>query len=135
MNKTYLIVVNVDNQYYLQVQETVQGEFGFKAYEKIEQGVNIFESIKDKIHSEFYEPYIIISMGIMDLRPHIIQIDKDKPESLRKYIIDDRLYKIHCGDLDEHLNIIGLKVSDDILNLSVYDISKNFTWDFQNKTS
>lgn len=128
MDKAYIIVVNVDNQLYIQLAQSDQGDFCLQAFDTIDVAKSNFESFKEKIGSKSYESHISGSMGVINLRPHIIEVDKENPESLRKYIIEDKPYKIHGGMFGAFLNLHGVKVTEEILNQSVYNVAKKYIW-------
>lgn len=126
MNKCYLIVLCLDNNYYIQLTKSTDGNgYSLRAFETLKEGLDEFESFRNKAKSSDYESHISGSLGIINLRPNIIEVSKDNPEILRKYILEETATTLKGGVFGAFINLVGLKVNKDILELSVCDVANN----------
>lgn len=123
MNHCYLVVFHVNNVHYIQLAES-DNVYSLSAFKTINDAIVQFETFKEKAKSPSYETHISGSLGIINLKPHIIETPIDNPEMLREYLIEDKPYHLKGGMLGVHLNVVGVKVKKEILNLSVCDVSK-----------
>lgn len=124
MEKCYLIVVCVENQNYIQLAES-DGKYTLRAYHTKEEALKEFESFKEKALSSNYETHISGSIGIINLRPHVIGVDKNDPKSLAEYVIDESPYVLKGSTFGAFIDMAGVKVKEEILTLSVCDVAKD----------
>jgi hypothetical protein len=123
--KCFLIVFYINNSYYIQLAE-LNGKYSLDAFNTIEDALLQFNSFKEKAKSSNYENHISGSIGIINLRPYIIEVERDNPESLRNYLIEDVAYTLKGGIFGASIDVVGVKVKEDILTLSVYDVAKRY---------
>ena len=126
MKNCYLVVFQVNNNHYIQLAKSDSGEYALSAFKTVNDAIKQFESFKEKAKSPSYENHISGSLGIINLNPHIIEVPADNPETLRKYLIEDKPYHLKGGMFGVNLDVVGVKVKEEILNLSVFDVSKQF---------
>lgn len=125
MKKCYLIVVCLSGAHYIQLAKSDSG-FSLSAFEQKEDALNKFDGFKQKAMSPNYENHISGSIGIMNLNPHIIEVELDNPESLKEYLIEDRPYELKGSVHGAFINMWGVKVKEEILKLSVCDVAKTY---------
>lgn len=125
MEKCYLIVVHIQNVYYIQLAES-NGSYSLDAFETKDEALNQFNGFNAKIKSSSYESHISGSLGIINLKPYIIEVPKDNPEVLRKYLIEDKPYLLKGSVFGAFMNFAGVKVKKEIIDLSVCDVAKKY---------
>lgn len=123
MEKCYLVVICLNNIHYIQLAKSDRG-YSLSAFEEKSKAIEQFTGFKDKAMSSSYESHISGSMGIINLSPHIIEVPKDNPEFLRDYLIEDKLYELKGSVFGAFVNLAGVKVKEEILQLSVCDVAK-----------
>lgn len=123
MEKCYLIVICLNNIHYIQLAKS-DGGYSLSAFEEKSKALEKFTAFKDKAMSSSYESHISGSMGIINLKPHIIEVPKDNPEFLRDYLIEDKPYELKGSVFGAFVNLAGVKVKEEILQLSVCDVAK-----------
>jgi hypothetical protein len=122
-NVCYLVVVHIDNQHYIQLVKDDEGNFNLSAFETVEKALNQFDGFKRKIYGMGYESHVSAGLGIINLNPHIIEVPMDNPESLGKYVIDMAPIIIRGSLHGAFVDMAGVKVTPDIISLSVYDVA------------
>ena len=125
MDKFYVVVVRVENVQYLQLWQA-DGGYAISAFDTKEAVLEQFDSFKGKILTGSYESHISGSMGIINLNPHIIEVPKSDPQVLAEYLIEDKPYTLKGGMFGAFVDFAGVKVKSEILNLSVYDVAKEY---------
>ena len=128
MKKCYLTVICIDDINYIQLIESdkIDDSYALHAFTEKDYALKQFESFKRKALSSNYESHISGSIGIINLRPHIIEVEKDNPETLREYLIEDRPYKLKGNVFGGFVNMYGVKVKKEILKLSVCNVAKEY---------
>lgn len=125
MEKCYLVVVHLNNAHYIQLVKSDAG-YALSAFEKKEEALKQFDGFRQKALSSSYESHISGSLGVLNLQPHIIEVEKNNPETLREYLIEDRPYELKGGVFGAFVNMAGVKVKEEILKLSVCDVAKEY---------
>ena len=125
MEKCYLVVIRLNNIHYIQLEKSDSG-YGLNAFENKESALKQFDGFRQKVLSSSYQNHISGSMGILNLRPHIIEVPKDNPEILREYLIEDKPYELKGSVFGAFVNLAGVKVKEEILKLSVCDVAKKY---------
>lgn len=125
MDDCYLIAVNIQEQWYIMLQES-NGGYALSAYETMKEAVNTFNEFKDKMFSASYESHISGSLGMITLRPHILSVPRNNPLMLNQYRIDERAYSVKGKELGVFVNFTGMKVKESILELSVIDVTSTY---------
>ncbi len=126
MEKSYLVVVRLDNVHYIQLAKHDNGQYMLSAHENKAGALKQFDGFRTKAMGPGYENHISGSIGIINLQPHIIEVPKHDPESLRQYVIEDTAYKLHGGMFGAFVDMHGLKVKEEILELSVCDVANEY---------
>lgn len=130
--KAYLIVFKADDKHYIQLTKN-DSEYYLRAFETQEKAFSIFEHFGQKAKSSSYESHISGSMGIMNLSPHIIEVDKNNPTMIHEFITNQKAMKLTGGIFGAHIDTVGIEVNDDILKLSVCDVANVIISDTYNK--
>jgi len=125
MEKCYLVVVCLDNIHYIQLANSDAG-YSLSAFNTKDEALEQFDGFKQKALSSSYEAHISGSMGILNLAPHIIEVEKNNPETLREYLIKDKPYELKGSVFGAFVNMVGVMVKEDILKLSVYDVANEY---------
>jgi len=121
MEKCYLVVVYLNNTHYIQLAKS-DGGYSLSAFENKDEALKQFDGFRRKALSSSYESHISGSMGIMSLQPHIIEVEKNNPKTLREYLIEDKPYELKGA----FVNMVGVKVKKEILKLSIYDVANKY---------
>ena len=125
MEKCYLVVVHLNNAHYIQLAKSDAG-YALSAFENKDEALKQFDGFRQKALSSCYESHISGSMGVINLRPHIIEVEKNNPETLREYLIEDRPYDLKGSVFGAFVNMVGVKVKKEILKLSVCDVANKY---------
>jgi len=133
MEKCYLVVVHLDNTHYVQLTES-GNSYALSAFETIKDALKQFNGFRQKALSSCYENHISGSMGVINLQPHIIEVEKNNPKTLKKYLIEDRPYKLSGSVIGSSVNMVGVKVKGNILNLSVCNVADEYIGEVYRKT-
>ncbi|HYH03447.1 MAG TPA: hypothetical protein VEC37_10120 [Bacillota bacterium] len=130
MKKVYLIVVRIDGKYILELSEPKgEGVASIAAWETKEKAIATFDSFRKKAKSQSYESHISGSLGIINLSPHIIEMDDTTPHTLMKYVKGQPVRYSGNAHHGAFVNLMGVEVSKDILALSVCDVAKDIVDD------
>jgi hypothetical protein len=122
MEHAYLIVVEIEGKKYIQLAEK-DGQHLLSAFETKQEAIDTFDGFREKAHSSNYESYISGSMGILNLRPHVIGVDKSNPESIKPYLVTGTPMRLEGKVFGAFVNVVGVEVTKDILELSVCDVA------------
>lgn len=126
MKNVFLVVVKLDGVSYITLTKEEEGkQYSLQAYKTQIEALDSFSSFRRMAKSSSYESFVSGSMGIMGLRPHIIAVPADDPESLKKYIVDMKPFSVKGSTFGAFVNFVGVKTNDEIYELSVCDVSKN----------
>lgn len=120
----YLTLITLQEKYYIRLTETSNKEYGIAACDTKEEVINQFKNFKDKVVSNSYENHISGSLGILNLRPHVIELSEN-PMQLEKYVLNTKPQGLKGGGFGFFIDMVGLEVSKDILELSILDICKS----------
>jgi len=125
MEKVYLVVINVNNELYVQLTE-VDGRHKLTAFLSKDEALSQFDDFRKKAISSDYENHISGSVGIINIYPHIIEMDKDKPESIGEYILNMKPFELKGSVFGAFINMSGVLVTEEILKLSVCNVAKEY---------
>jgi len=125
MDDCYLIVMCIQNQWYIMLQES-NGGYALSAYETIKEAVGTFSSFKRKMFDSSYESHISGSLGMFNSRPHVIAVPRDNPAILEQYVTDKKPYSVKGSTFGLFVDFTGMKVSESIVELSVIDVTSTY---------
>ena len=130
MDNCYLIVVCVQNQWYIKLTNQDTGH-ALAAYRSIKEAVSVFNSFKEKMFSSEgglagYEKHISGSLGMFNSRPHVLAVPLNNPSILESYITDKKPYSVKGETFGLFVDFVGMKVTDSILELSVLDVTSTY---------
>jgi len=125
MEVCYLVALKIQGKNYIQLTKKGEG-FALSAFETKKEIIENFSSFRDKTKSSSYETHISGSIGIINLSPHAIEVPKDNPEILQKYIVHNKPLNLKGSVFGAFLDFVGLEVTNDIFELSVCDVAKEF---------
>lgn len=130
MDDCYLIAVCIQNQWYIQLQES-NGGYALSAYESIKEAVSVFSGFKEKMFCSgygrnSYENHISGSLGMFNSRPHVLAVPRNNPSILEQYITDKKPYSVKGSTLGLFVDFVGMKVSESIVELSVIDVTSTY---------
>jgi len=125
MEKCFLVVIKINNIYYIKLSKTNTG-YALDAFKTKKDALKQFDSFKQKALNNNYETHISGSMGILNLTPYIIEVELHNPESLRPYLIEDKATILKGSVFGAFVNMVGAEVKKEILNLSVMDVAKEY---------
>ena len=114
----YGIVITVKDKNYLQVTE----DFAIQGYKEIEEALATFKGFSQNYFSESYESHISSGMGLLNLRPRIIELPED-PSDLKEYMLQDTVTYLKGMGFGYAVNSSGVEVSKSIEELVGIDVA------------